>query len=277
MGIVGLDRSFVGRMVDRTTDRTDTFVREVDEELRREQLQKFWNQYGIYAMGFAALLVLGVGGYNWNESRRVAAREAAGARFEAALKLSADGKSAEAQDAFANLAKEAPAGYQALARLQVAGSQARAGKTAEAVADYEALGKDANLDPIMQEFASLQAAMLRLDTADWTEMENWLTPLLTDKSTWRGMARETLGVAAFKAGKTVEARKLFEELLGDKSAPPSATERATLMLALLTDAEAAKAAPVTATPVTKDPEKTKEPEKGAATPAGQKAPANQKK
>ena len=62
-------------------------------------------------------------------------------------------------------------------------------------------------------------------------------------------SRETLGLAAYRVGKTDEARKLFEQMLSDRMTPPAVSERALLMLALLTDAEAAKAA---ATAPTKD-------------------------
>lgn len=258
-------------MADRQTDRNDTFLREVDEELRREQLQKLWNQYGIYAIGVAALIVLGVGGSQWWKARQTAAREAAGGRFELAQTLTADGKVDDARAVYTVLAKGSTAGYQTLALFQLAAADARAGKLDAAVAGYEAIAKDPGTDPILRDLATLHAAKLRLDTADWTEMENRLSPVLAETSPWRGMARETLGLAAYKAGKTDEARKAFEALLGDKAAPSSAGERAMLMLSLLTDAEASKGETTkgAATPA-------QEPAKGQAAPAT-KAPAEKKK
>lgn len=240
-------------------DRNEAFVREVDEELRREQLQKLWQQYGIYIVGVAALILVGVGGYKWQESRRHAASEAAGARFEAAQRLAAEGKQDEAIQAFSAIAKDAPGGYPALANLQVANAQVKAGKTAEAVAIFESVAKAA-ADPLLRDFAALEAAMLRLDKADYAEMETRLTPLLGEKSAWRAMARETLALAVYKAGKKDEARKLFEQTLSDRTSPQSVAERAQVMLSLLTDADAAGAAPVVTTvppvaPAKKEPEK----------------------
>ena len=132
--------------------------------------------------------------------------------------------------------------------MQLAGAQVKAGKPEAALPIYEVLAKDTSLDPLMRDYATLQAAMLRLDAADWTEMQNRLTPLMGDSSAWRAMARETLGLAAYKAGNADEARKLFEQVLGDRMTPPSVSERALLMLALLTDAEVAKAAATPAKP-----------------------------
>ena len=57
-------------------------------------------------------------------------------------------------------------------------SQNKQGKKAEAVATYEALANDGSADAMLRDFARLQAAGLRIGEADFTEMENWLTPLM---------------------------------------------------------------------------------------------------
>lgn len=44
-------------------DHTDSFMREVEEELRREQFLRIWQSYGTYLVAAAVLLVLAVGGY----------------------------------------------------------------------------------------------------------------------------------------------------------------------------------------------------------------------
>ncbi|MEZ5816096.1 MAG: tetratricopeptide repeat protein [Hyphomicrobiaceae bacterium] len=224
-------------------DRNDSFLREVDEEVRREQFMKLWERYGVFVIAGLVLLFVGVGAYKWNESRRVAREQTAGASFEAASRLAAEGKSDEALKAFESIAKDGPTGYATLARLRVAGEQATAGRTAEALAAYEAISADSGVDQLLRNFATLQAAMLRVDQADWTEMKNRLTPLLDDKVPWHAQARELLGIAALKAGQTGEATKLFEQVLGDRTATSGMTRRAQEMLAVLTDRAAAKAAP----------------------------------
>ena len=194
------------------------------------------------------LLLSGIGGYKVWDSRQVAASEAAGARFTMAVQAASTGKTDDALKQFADLATTSPTGYKALAQMQLAGAQVKGGKREEALPIYEGLAKDSSIDPLMRDFATLQAAMLRLDAADWTEMKNRLTPLMSDSSAWRAMARETLGLSAYKTGNTDEARKLFEQVLSDRLTPPSVSERALLMLALLTDAEVAKSAAVPTKP-----------------------------
>src|SRR5690349_3477428 len=106
-------------------DERDSLLREVEEELRRDQMQKLWDRYNGIILGAATLVVLAVGGYKLLENRRMAAAEAAGAEFAAAENLSSDKKKDEAEKAFANIAQTGPAGYSALASLRLAGEQAK--------------------------------------------------------------------------------------------------------------------------------------------------------
>lgn len=221
-------------------DRTDSFLREVDEEVRREQVTRMFDTYGIVIAVAVIAMFIGTGVYLWMKSSRITDQERAGARFEAAASLATEGKSDEALKAFADIAKSAPTGYQSLARLRIAGADANAGRVAEALAAYEALSADSASDQILRDFAALQAAMLRLDQADWTEMQNRLTPLTEDLRPWHAPAREALGLAAFKAGKFDEATKLYEQILGDRATTSGLSRRAQEMLAVLADAASAK-------------------------------------
>jgi hypothetical protein len=229
-------------------DKNDTLLREVDEELRREQLEKLWQRYGWVVISAAVLFVASVAIYKWVESGRIAAAQSAGARFEQALRLKADGKPDEAIKAFSGIAADGPRGYAALAKLQMAVKHAEAGRTAEALASYESLAQDGGADDLLRGFAQLQAAALRLGEADFTEMQNRLNDLVGDASPWRASARELLGLAALKAGKTAEARREFERLLGDAGTPPGIGDRVKIVMASLVAAELANktAQPATA-------------------------------
>lgn len=226
-------------------DRNDSLLREVEEELRREQYARLWDKYGMYVLGAAALVLVVVGGYKVWESRRIAAEEAAGAKYEEAVKAAAAqaGKEGEAAKAFEAVASSGPKGFSTLAKLQMASAFAKAGKTAEAVEVYETLGKDVTADPLFRDFGRLQAANLRLGQADWTEMQNRLNDLAADNGSWRYSAKELLGVAAFKAGKLDEARRMFEVLLRDPKTPPGLAERSRNMMASIVAAERAQGNP----------------------------------
>ena len=93
---------------------------EVDEDVRRDQLKKLWDQYSIYIIAAALLIIASVGGwrgYQYLEAKKAAE---AGAAFDKAVELSEANKHTEAEAAFADLATKAPAGYRVLARLRTA-------------------------------------------------------------------------------------------------------------------------------------------------------------
>jgi len=244
----------------------DDLLRQVEEELRRERLEKIWKQYGTYILAAAALIVVGVGGYKLWESRRIAAAQDAGVRYEDALALINEKKDGSAEKEFERLASDGVGGYRALAQLQLAGLLAKEGKKAEALAAYDALAASSNADSFLRGFASLQAAGLRIGEADFTDIENRLTPLMADGSPWRYSARELLGVAAYKAGKTAEARMILTPLFVDQQTPQTISERAQIVMAEIAAGEIAKkeaAAPQSAPAATTTPPKD-------ATPAAKK-------
>lgn len=224
-------------------DERDALAREVDEELRREQLLKLWQQYGTYIVGAVAFIIASVGGWKFYEARKLAAEQAAGMKFSLAVRETAkpDAKP-DAPTGLDEIAKSGPAGYATLARLRIAAADRTAGKTADALAKYEAIAADRRSDPLLADYARLQAAVLTLDSGNWTDIQNRLTPLASESNAWRHSARELLGVAAMKAGKPTEARVEFEKLMSDRGVPPSIAERSRLMMVMLTEAEIAKAA-----------------------------------
>jgi hypothetical protein len=227
-------------------DDRDSLLREVDEELRREQMQKLWDRYNGVILGAAALIVAGVGGYKLLESRRIAASEAAGSEFTAALKLSDANKTDDAVKAFEKIAQSGPAGYAALAKLHVAGAHVKSGRTADAVSSYQSIVDTSGSDSLLRNFAQLQIASLKVGDADYTEQQNRLTPLAGSDGAFNVTARELLGLSAFKAGKLEEARKYFEPLLIDPNASRAIQERVKIVMGEIARNEIAKPEPAKA-------------------------------
>jgi len=149
---------------------------EVDEEVRREQLQKLWERYQNYVIAAITLVVLGVGawrGYDWYVTKQAAET---GAAFEEAMLLSERGEHAESEGAFAKIAAEGTAGYRSLARLRQAAELAeRDPKTA--IAAYERIAGDGSVGPVLQDLAGLRAGALLIDAANFDIARARLEPL----------------------------------------------------------------------------------------------------
>jgi len=210
-------------------------IREVNEELRRERIEKLWQRYGGYVVGAAILIVLVVAG--WRGWEWYTAREAAksGARFEAALQLVNEGKRFEAEAAFNAIATDGTSSYRLLARIRAAAEAAKTDPAA-GVRAYDALAADGSIEAILRDLARLQAGRILVDSASAAEIADRLEPLMAAQSPFRHSAREILGLARYRAGEREAAQKIFAEILTDPETPPAMRIRAEMLRALVSNA-----------------------------------------
>lgn len=204
---------------------------EVDEEVRREQLQKLWDRYSHLIIALAVLIVVGVAGWRgydyWQSKQAVAA----GAKFTDAALLSENGKHDEAEKAFAQLATDAPSGYRVLAKLREASEIAKRDPKA-AVAAYDDIAANSANGHALRDLAALRAAMLLADTAPFPELSRRLEPLTGADAPFRHSARELLAFAAWKAGDMAAVKKWTQLIRDDPETPASLRERVEVLMAL---------------------------------------------
>jgi hypothetical protein len=205
---------------------------EVDEEVRREQLKKLWERYQNYVIGAAVAIVLGVAGwrgYDWWETKKAAE---AGAAFEAANLLSAQGRHAEAEAAFAKLAADSSTSYRALAQLRAAAEIAQTDPKA-GVAAYDKVAADASLGPVLKDLAALRAGVLMIDNGSLSDARARLEPLTSAGHTFRHTARELLALAAWRADDATAAKRWIDMINTDPETPPDERGRMEMLSALM--------------------------------------------
>jgi hypothetical protein len=205
---------------------------EVDEDVRRDQLKKLWDQYSIYIVAAALLIIASVGGwrgYQFLEAKKAAE---AGAAFDKASELSEQNKHSEAETAFADLAAKAPSGYRQLARLRAAAEAASRDPQA-AVKLYDDIAADRSVNAPEQELARVRAAGLLLETSTYPNMLSRLEPAAAPGATFRHTARELLALSAWRADDAAAARKWLDLIANDGETPPSLRSRAEALQALL--------------------------------------------
>jgi hypothetical protein len=207
---------------------------EVDEEVRREKLQQLWDRHQGLIIGAALLIVVAVGGwrgYQWWQAKRAA--EAGGA-FQAAMTLSAEGKHAEAEAAFAKIADKRIAGYRDLSRLQAASELAQRDSKA-AVEAYGAIAADGGVSDTMRDLAAVRAGLLLIDTSGYEDMRRRLEPAAAADRPFRNSARELLALSALRANDAATARKWFDQIVADAAAPAGLRQRIEMLMALSAD------------------------------------------
>jgi hypothetical protein len=209
----------------------ESLFREVDEEVRQDQLKKLWDRYGNYVIALFAGVVIAVAVLKGWQYWQLRQSEAAAATYGDALRLMGEGKRAEADTALKGVTQT---GFSHIAKLRRAANLAVEGKTDEAVALYDELAADPGGEPSMRDLARIRAGYLLADKLSPAELIGRLGALDNDQSDWRGAAREIFALAAYRTGDYSMADRYANAIVADGDVPLSLRQRARLMLDVLT-------------------------------------------
>lgn len=221
-------------MADKTPDPTqEALFREVDEDLRHEQMTRLWKAYGGWLVAAAVLVVAVVAGYQgwqaWQRSERAAEAQA----FEQAI-TGAQDQPLKAAEALAAMAEDAGTGYGAVARLDRVALLLENGQRDEALATLRALAEDGGADPVARDLARVLWGLSALEgTEDPAAITAYVAPLAAPGNAFQASAMEVQALAALRAGDTDTAIGLYRDLSQLPTAPAGIRERAGELLAAL--------------------------------------------
>ena len=210
---------------------------EIDEDIRRERLKKLWDRFGVYLIGLAVLIVVGIGGWRGYDYWQTQKAAEASTQFEAAMALAESGKPAEAEAAFAKIAETAgTAAYRTMARLRQAAALTQSDPKS-AVSLFDAVAADSSAGRNFQDLAALRAGFILVDTASLDDMKQRLEPLTGPQRTFRHSARELLALSAWRAGNMADAKLWSDMIINDAESPAGMRQRMEALLALTSEAK----------------------------------------
>ncbi|WP_113154477.1 tetratricopeptide repeat protein [Nitratireductor sp. OM-1] len=211
----------------------DSFIREVNEELRQDQFKSLWRRFGPVAIGAAVLLVVATAGYVGYERWTSSQANASGDAFSQALDLARQGETAEALAAFEELEGSGYGSYPLLARMRAATVLSADGDADGAVAAFDEIAADKSVTDVIADTARLRAGLILVDHGSYADVAARVETLTADGNALRHTAREALGLAAWKEGKRDDALTLFQQISGDAAAPRNTRQRAEMMVELI--------------------------------------------
>ncbi len=247
--------------------------REVEEDVRRERLEKLWKAYGNYAIVLLALLFASIGGWQLWERHELAERQKVSDSFVAAQRVT---NPQAAAAAFVDVARTAPKGYSLVARLSQAGAMIASGQGAGGIDLYKQIAKEDS--GTIGSVARLRAAWALADTGRRADLTELLTPLDQPGNAFRQNAQEVLAYADYRAMNSKAALAKYSELALDPESPESLRARAKAMVEFLKNGGATNYGSVPADAVPQPPQaaNTSSPAQagGASTPGTPPKPAN---
>ena len=204
----------------------ESFIREVDENLRRSQAEEFFRRWGVWLIAAALLLLAAVGGliYWRNHQAQVAADQSE--KLAAVMADIGAGNTSTVDQRLAEIQNQGSDEYAGLARMTGAAFALQKGNRNKAIEAYRAIAADADQPQAVRDAALLRGTALQFDSLKPEEVISRLEPMAKPESPWFGTAAELTAMAMLKQNRKSEAGRLFAAIAADKDVPASLRARA---------------------------------------------------
>lgn len=207
----------------------ESFYREVDEELRRDQMRSYWDRYGKLAIAALVLLLAAIGGVIWWNNQKALKAGARGETLIAAFDDIAAGNKSAAGGRLEELAKSESPGYRAAALLTKADLAVEANDLKGAAALFRRVAGDGSLAQPYRDLALIRQTHLEYDRLKPQAVIDRLKRLAVPGNPWHGSAGEMVAIAYLKLDKPRDAARIFAAMAKDSAVPDSLKSRAVQM------------------------------------------------
>ena len=209
----------------------ETFLREVDENLRRDQMRDFFKKNGSWLIVGVILFLAASGGMIWWRQHQVQRSEAQVEEFAAVFKDIAAGNTAQVPQKLDQLSESGSKSVRASAIFARAALALQQGDIKTAIANYKKAAADSGLPRPYRDAAIIRQTALEFDQLQPQEVIARLEPLTKPGEPWFGSAGEMTALALAKQGKRQEAGQLFTAIAKDNTVPGAIRDRATQLAA----------------------------------------------
>jgi hypothetical protein len=207
----------------------ETFYREVDEELRRDQLMSWWQRYGKLVIAGVVLVIALIGGFIWWQNQReVKAAERSGKLLAAFDDIGAR-KSGPANAKLDELAKSGSDAHRAAALLTKADLAIEARDLKGAAGLFRQVADDDDLPQPYRDLALVRMTAVEFDTLQPQAVVDRLKGFAVAGNPWFGSAGEMVALSYLRLGKPQQAAGIFAAMAKDRKLPDTLRSRATQM------------------------------------------------
>ncbi len=208
------------------TDPAESFVREVDENLRRDQMRDMARSYGKWIAVAVILFLAAVGGYLYWQNRQEQQAIADSEAMSAALDKVTDGNVKAGDTELAPLSEGSNDVIRAGALLARATLATRRNDRKAAIDIYKQVAADEGLPQPFRDLAIVRQTMIEFDQLKPDEVIARLSSLAKPGNPFYGTAGEMTGMAMLAKGDQAGAGQLFARIAADRQVPESIRSRA---------------------------------------------------
>jgi hypothetical protein len=205
---------------------SETFVREVDENLRRDQVRDFFKTYGNWLIAGVVVFLAASGGFIWWQQHQVKRSEGQVEQLAQVYKDVGNGQTSTAAPQLDELAKSGSIGVRASAMFARAVLALQDNDTKSAVDIYRSIATDDDFPKAYRDAALVRQTAIEFDQLQPQDVISRLAPLTKAGEPWFGSAGELTALAMLKQGKQQEAGQLFAAIARDAGVPETIRTRA---------------------------------------------------
>ena len=205
---------------------SETFVREVDENLRRDQLRDFFKAYGNWMIAGVVVFLAASGGFIWWQQHQVTRSGEQVEQLAQVYKDVGNGDTSNASKKLDELAKSGSTGVRASALFARAALALQDNDTKSALGLYRSIAGDDDFPKTYRDAALIRQTAIEFDQLQPQDVIGRLAPLTKAGEPWFGSAGELTALAMLKQGKKQEAGQLFAAIARDASVPETIRARA---------------------------------------------------
>ena len=209
-----------------TPDTGETFLREVDENLRQDQLRDFGKRYGGWIIAGVVLFLAAVGGWLYWQDREAAKAQEQSETLAAIYADIAAQKVGNVPQRLKPLEESNNDIVSATAKLTRAAVALESNDRQTALAQFKSVADDKGMPKPYRDLATIRAMALEFDALKPEQVIERLAPLTKPGEPWFGSAGELTAMAYLKQGQKAKAGKLFAEIAADQQVPPTIRTRA---------------------------------------------------
>jgi hypothetical protein len=203
----------------------ETFLREVDENLRRDQLRDFGKRYGGWLIAAIALFLIASGGFIWWQQHNVQLSQKHVEQLAEIFKDIGSGDTSAAPKQLDDLSQSSSKGVRATAMFTRAALAIQQNDLKLATAKYREIAGDSSLPQPYRDAALIRQTALEFDSLQPQQVISRLEPLAKPGNPWFGSAGEMTALALIKQGQPAQAAQLFAALARDRSVPDAIRAR----------------------------------------------------
>jgi hypothetical protein len=206
-------------------DSSETFLREVDENLRRDQMRDFAQKYSGLLIAGVVLFLAAAGGFIYWQDYKQKQSEKQVEQLAEVFKDIGTGKLSGAPKQLDELSDSHSKAVRASAMFARAAIALQQSDTKLATAKFTEIANDKGLPQPYRDAALIRQTGLEFDSLKPEQVIARMEPLAKPGNPWFGSAGEMTAMALIKQGKNAQAGQLFARMARDKQVPDSLRAR----------------------------------------------------